>query len=61
MISNQSSTNEYHEALIKLQEKFKSRYESFKILKNHTYTAKAWKRAWLDVNKELRKLKNDNK
>lgn len=45
--------------LKKLEKLFKDRYESFKILKYHTYTTKAWKRAWLDVKKEIRKIKNE--
>jgi hypothetical protein len=41
--------------LQRLADKFKARYESYKLLKGYTHTAKAWKRAWLDVLKEIRK------
>jgi hypothetical protein len=39
-----------------LEERFKDRYHSYKKLKGREDTAKAWKRAWLDVKKEIRDL-----
>jgi len=50
------------EILQKLETKFKARYESYKIMRGGYYhSAKAWKRAWLDVRREIRKLeKADN-
>ena len=43
-------------ALQKLCDTFKERYQSYKILRGHTHTAKAWKRAWLDIRRELKKM-----
>jgi len=42
--------------LREIEKKFKAKYESYKILKGYTYTAKAWKRAWLDIRKEIKKI-----
>lgn len=41
--------------LAKLRDSFKNRYITLKGLKNRTYSAKAAKRAYLDINKLCRK------
>lgn len=45
--------------LARLQTKFHSRYKSYLSSKDNRHHASATKRAWLDVNKEIRKLQKD--
>ena len=42
--------------LQKLCDIFKARYQSYKILRGYTHTTKTWKRAWLDIRRELKKM-----
>ena len=37
-----------------LEQRFKARYESYRLLRGRQDAALSWKRAWLDVKREIR-------
>lgn len=43
------------DSLTILEQRFKARYDSYRILRGKGATTRAWKRAWLDVKREIRK------
>ena len=49
-------TGDAYEVLKALEARFEARYRSYRQIIGKQDTARAWKRAWLDLQREARKL-----